>query len=374
MGQKGKKILLIEPFFTGSHAQWVKELAKLLPWEVHLLTLPGRHWKWRMHGAALTLAIQAKSIAFVPDLILCTEMLDLAQFLAYVRKDWGNVPAAVYFHENQLTYPWSKTDPDIGKRDNHYAYLNYSTALAADHVFFNSEYHRNSFLEALPSFLSQFPDFTHPETVGLIKEKSSVLPLGLHLQVFRGLRSPHPSERPRIVWNHRWEYDKQPERFFETLLRLQREGHAFDLIVMGQHFAKVPPIFANAKRELEQGEGVNILQWGYAESIEAYRGNLAGDCILPVTSQHDFFGISVVEAIAAGCSPLLPNRLAYPEHIPSHLHPEFLYNTDQELYEKLAKWLETRPDPRECRDFVVHKYDWRALLPTYLDALERLMH
>ena len=31
------------------------------------------------------------------------------------------------------------------------------------------------------------------------------------------------------------------------------------------------------------------------------------------TADHEFFGISVVEAIAAGAYPLLPRRLAYPE-------------------------------------------------------------
>lgn len=326
-----------------------------------------------MHGAALTLAIQAQALGFIPDLIVCTEMLDLAQFLAYLRKDWGQVPAAVYFHENQLTYPWSQTDPDVGKRDNHYAFLNYSTALVADLVFFNSEYHRQSFLQALPSFLAQFPDFTHPETVEAIRLKSEVLPLGLHLGLFNGVAPLHAGETPRIVWNHRWEYDKHPDLFFETLLQLQQEGHAFDLMVMGQHFAKVPPVFAKAKQQLEQGKGVKILHWGYADSVDQYRGNLVSGSILPVTSVHDFFGISVVEGIAAGCAPLLPNRLAYPEHIPQDLQATYLYDSDQAFHDRLAEWLVTRPDPKACREFVNDKYDWSTLLPKYLTAFQSLI-
>jgi hypothetical protein len=34
------------------------------------------------------------------------------------------------------------------------------------------------------------------------------------------------------------------------------------------------------------------------------------------TARHEFFGIGVVEAIACGCLPWLPDRLSYPELIP----------------------------------------------------------
>ena len=66
---------------------------------------------------------------------------------------------AVYFHENQFAYPWSLDDPDKGSgRDNHYCFFNYSSSLAADAVFFNSEYNRSTFLDGLEPFLHAFPD------------------------------------------------------------------------------------------------------------------------------------------------------------------------------------------------------------------------
>ena len=52
---------------------------------------------------------------------------------------------------------------------------------------------------------------------------------------------------PHIVWNHRWEYDKQPEVFFDALLRLKNAGYSFKLHVLGQSFRKVPACFAQAK-------------------------------------------------------------------------------------------------------------------------------
>ncbi len=49
-------------------------------------------------------------------------------------------------------------------------------------------------------------------------------------------------------------------------------------------------------------------QYGYVESLADYARLLWRADILPVTSQHDSFGASVVEAIYCGVYPLLPRR------------------------------------------------------------------
>jgi len=49
-------ILLLEPFFTGSHRTWAEDYARYSEYHVELLTLGGHYWKWRMHGGAVTLA------------------------------------------------------------------------------------------------------------------------------------------------------------------------------------------------------------------------------------------------------------------------------------------------------------------------------
>jgi len=228
-------ILLIEPFFTGSHQAWAEGFRQHSEHEVELLTLPGRHWKWRMHGAAVTLAQQFLQSERQPDLILTTDMLHLSVFLSLTRQKLSDTPVALYFHENQLTYPWSPTDADVQKqRDNHYSFINYASALAADAVFFNSDYHRRSFLGALPDFLQQFPDFQNVDTISDIGRKSSVLPLGMDLAKFDDYASVGENDIPIILWNHRWEYDKNPELFFETLFALDAEGLDFNLVVLGE--------------------------------------------------------------------------------------------------------------------------------------------
>ncbi|MFN8394886.1 MAG: DUF3524 domain-containing protein [Bacteroidia bacterium] len=219
------EILLLEPFMGESHKAWAEGYARHSRHRVIVMGLPGRHWKWRMHGAAETFARQFMEQELKPDLILATDMLDLSAFLALTRKRTAGIPVAFYFHENQLAYPWSPTDPDPKlERDNHYAYINYRSALVADRVFWNSRYNLESFLGGLDGFLKAFPDFQEVQNVALIREKSRVLPLGVDLPQIDGAFVKDRSKPPLLIWNHRWEYDKAPELFFETLFALSEEG------------------------------------------------------------------------------------------------------------------------------------------------------
>lgn len=158
------KICLVEPFHTGSHAAWAEEFARFSRHEVELLTLSGRHWKWRMHGGAVTLARHFLASQCKPDLLLASDMLDLTTFLALTREQSAGIPTALYFHENQLSYPWSPNGANPAQQRAHYAFINYTSALAADAVIFNSHYHRDVFLEQLPDFLKGFPDLNELET------------------------------------------------------------------------------------------------------------------------------------------------------------------------------------------------------------------
>ena len=101
------KILIVEPYYTGSHAAWAEGYSRHSRHDVQVLRLEGQFWKWRMHGGAVTLSRRFLDMSFQPDLILSTDMLDLTTFLALTRTKTAHVPTAVYFHENQITYPWS---------------------------------------------------------------------------------------------------------------------------------------------------------------------------------------------------------------------------------------------------------------------------
>ena len=153
------KILIIEPYFTGSHKAWVNSFKKNSSHSIKVITMKGQFWKWRMHGGAITLAKEFNSINFLPDLIIATDMLDLPNFISLTRNKISGIPIILYFHENQITYPWSKEDRDhLKNRDKHYGFINYASALSADCNLFNSKFHMDSFIKELPKFLKQFPD------------------------------------------------------------------------------------------------------------------------------------------------------------------------------------------------------------------------
>ena len=333
------KICLLEPFHTGSHAEWAEEYARKSRHDIELMTLSGRRWKWRMHGGAVTLARHFMESPSQPDLLLASDMLDLTTFLALTRAKTAGVPTALYFHENQLTYPWAPNGTDSKQQRAHYAFTNYTSALAAEVVLFNSHYHLDAFTGQLSEFLKSFPDHNELASVELIKTKSKVLHLGLDLQRFDEHRREEPrdpAKPPLILWNHRWEYDKNPDEFFQVLYRLQEEGVSFEVAVLGESFRNCPPVFTEAQQRL----GERIVHFGYAENFADYASWLWRADILPVNSNHDFFGASVVQAIYCNCTPLLPNRLAYPEHIPEEQRDWFLYDDFEDLLNRLRVMLE----------------------------------
>ncbi|NND93676.1 MAG: DUF3524 domain-containing protein [Flavobacteriales bacterium] len=303
------KQLILESYYTGSHKQWADNLKKSLGIQCTLLTLPGKYWKWRMHSSAVEFASTINSTGERFDEIICSSLTNLATLKGLLKPHHDSTSFILYMHENQLVYPHSSNlSLEHIKRDHHYGFINYISCLAADEIHFNSEFHRNSFLKALPDYLNMYPDCNNLDSVKALEDKSLVRYVPLELSHLKS-KSKNLSGPPVILWNHRWEHDKGPEEFFNSLIMLSDEGLDFNLIVLGESYNRRPEIFKIAHERL----GDKILHWGYCDSKEEYFKLLQRSDILPVTSRHEFFGISAVEAISAGCIPLFPNRLSYPE-------------------------------------------------------------
>ena len=100
------------------------------------------------------------------------------------------------------------------------------------------------------------------DSIDLIRDKSRILHLGMDLRQFDSFRIDHV-EAPLILWNHRWEYDKNPNDFFNLLERVREYGYDFNLAVLGENFSQYPDIFIDAHKSFSK----QIVQWGYTDSV-----------------------------------------------------------------------------------------------------------
>jgi glycosyltransferase involved in cell wall biosynthesis len=371
------RLHLISPYHGGSHKAWAEGWQHRSRHSLTLHTLPDRFWKWRMHGGAITLARRFLTQNTMPDLILATDMLDLTTFLALTRQQTANIPTAVYMHENQLTYPLPKDGRigpmrrQLGERDHHYAFINIASMLAADRVFFNSRYHLDSFFVALPNFLKHFPEYNELNAVSTLRHKSQVLPVGVDFSRLTQKKEPIPrNNKPLILWNQRWEYDKNPEAFFQALYAADEAGCDFEVALCGQQYGKRPSIFAEAIKKL----GRRIIHVGHAD-LPTYRRLLWQASITLSTADHEFFGISLLEAIYCRTFPLLPARLSYPELLPAAFHDACFYENDEGLTDKLIWALNNRDEAAtlsEALATAVSHFSWEHTAPIYDEMMENL--
>ncbi len=364
MFTKMSDVLLVEPYFSGSHQAWAEGFKEASSHRVDVLTLPGRFWKWRMFGGSLTLAHRTRQLDVRPEVVVASDMVDLAAFAGHAGAALEGVPTVLYMHENQLTYPLSPTARD----DLAYAYMNWSSMVRADEVWFNSQFHLDSVFEALPKFLRHFPDHRHLPLIDGVREKSAVMPVGVDLSWVR----ERPKSRPAlIVWNQRWEHDKNPARMFAALARLAESGLDFRVAICGENFSNVPAEFDRGRDLL----GKRVYHYGFAER-ERYLELLGEASVVLSTADHEFFGIAVVEAIAAGAVPVLPDALSYPELVPEEVHADTLYEDDDGLDSLLGR-LVSDASRREMVASVVapamSRFSWDVVGPVYDERLSSLI-
>lgn len=360
------QVLALEPYHGGSHAAFLDAWRRRSRHRWTVETLPASHWKWRMRGAAVTLADRVARRSGDGegwDVLLVTDMLDLAAFRGLAPPSAARLPAVVYFHENQLTYPLAEGV----ERDLHPVFTNLTTALAAREAWFNSAYHREEWLAALPGFLARLPDHRPRRAVERIAARSRVEPPGVAAP-----RVERPAERQpgpmRLLWAARWEHDKGPELLCAALERTAERGVDFRLSVLGQAFRQVPEVFARMRRRFAD----RLDHWGYLESRREYGAALAAADVVVSTARHEYFGLAVVEAVAAGCRPLVPRALAYPEVLGGAAAPAgwFHDGTADGLAARLEE-LSRQGPPWPGDPSVADPYLWRYRVPALDAGLER---
>ncbi|RWS08502.1 glycosyltransferase-like domain-containing protein 1-like protein, partial [Dinothrombium tinctorium] len=352
---RGASILMIEPFYTGSHKALIDTLNERLKEKVWTVTMKGKKWPWRARTAALHLA--QTIVAPIPpsvNTLFASSVLNLAELCA-LRSDIAKLRKVLYFHENQLIYPRQQQK----ERDFQYGYNQILSCLVADKILFNSEFNRKSFLSSMKSFLKLMPDYRPKNLEQQIEPKTQVLyfPVKFPKERFIEKCTQGPLH---ILWPHRWEHDKNPEDFFRTLFALKEDNIPFKLSVLGECYDEQPDIFKEAKIKLRE----EIINWGFVESRERYWHILESADIVVSTSKHEFFGVAMLEAAFKNCFPLCPNALVYPEIFPNVC----LYRNNDQLFSQLSAYAKDKHSiPRIDIDF--EKYNCETLLSEYKKIL-----
>lgn len=306
------KGLLLSGYDAASHRRWRLGLERSLPdFQFTQVALPPRYFSWRIRGSSLSLAGLSREVLEQPyDFLIATSMVDLSS-LRGMLPAIARLPTLLYFHENQFAYPASgqqhhSLEPQI---------VTLYSAICADRLAFNSRYNRRTFLEGAEALLGKMPDLVPRGVVDALAVKSSVLPVPLEDELF--LRKSAPklrANRPTLIWNHRWEYDKNPRLLLEAMGRIcehYRGRFPFVAHIVGEQFRREPEAFAPLKQLLQQAGALG--NWGYVVDAEQYRELLLRSHIALSTADHDFQGLAVLEAVASGCLPVVPKHQVYPE-------------------------------------------------------------
>lgn len=352
-----KTIWLLSAYRADSHAAWADWLVETLTeFDWRRFELPGRHFAWRIRGNPLSW-LDALAEGPNPDLVLATSMVDLAT-LRGLHPRLAQVPTALYFHENQFVYP--TRDRQLTSLEARMVQV--YAALAADRVLFNSAYNRASFLDGVEGLLKQMPDHVPAGVVERIENRAETLPVPI-----QPIAPSAERDAGLIVWNHRWEHDRQPEQFADAMIALRRAGIDFRMALLGARPETVPDALGRLRSVL----GESIVADGFLVRDE-YRKLLARAGIVVSTSLHEFQGLSVLEAISAGCVPLVPDALVYPEIVDAGFR--YPANDVDGLVGRLARWrTEGAPSPPDVSAWFADtlRPRWRARLASWFRVCGR---
>ncbi|MEM7273112.1 MAG: DUF3524 domain-containing protein [Actinomycetota bacterium] len=368
------RILLVEPWQTGSHLAWAEGYRTSSGHDVDLIGLPGELWRWRLRGGALPLAEKLTTWIDMhgqPDLLLVSGLVDVAELLGLARRNLSpDVGVVIYQHESQLVYPVADGNYDSGA-----ALRNWMSWCVADLVLFNSYHHMRAVTEALPGFVTSLPDQTHVPMIESVISRFEVFPVGVDLSqiperaaVTADVADRHG--RPTILWPHRWERDKDPAAFLAALRRLREEDLDFGLVLAGQD----PPsgsAQAIEEREAAETEFADHIVAGGELDRDEYLARVAQSDLVVSCARHEFFGIAVVEAVASGCVPLLPNALSYPELIRPPWHGNVLYEPGtfgSRLVDAVRRIDELRAETIGLAQ-TMRRFDWSTMAAVYDDRL-----
>ncbi|QDV08945.1 Glycosyl transferases group 1 [Planctomycetes bacterium Poly30] len=370
------EVVFFEPWYGGSHRAFLDAWTRRSRHRITVHGLPPRHWKWRQEASAWELARRVQDQP-APDVIACSDFMDLPRLMGFLPESWRSAPTLAYFHENQLTYEPAPKDGGERQRDFTHGFSNILTAVRAEALVFNSGFHRAEFGAAATELLRRLP---RPNPRAALAERLKaarvVAPLPELAAVPLGA-GPPPGSPLRVVFPHRLEPDKDPRTFFGAIEKASARVR-LEIVALGGALDQATPSIQHAASAVA---GVT-LHAGYCPSREDYIGHLGQADVVVSTARHEFFGIAFAESMAAGCTPLAPDRLNYPALVAgSPTVDEARFTEGADLVERLVGWASDAelkrlrsPANRAAQRSAVLDFDAEAGARALDEILEGLPH
>jgi glycosyltransferase involved in cell wall biosynthesis len=355
-------ILVLEPWYRGSHRKWLDGWRSTSKHQINIIEGPDTGWRRSLLISPAHFAEAIAESSAPIDALVASTPIDLATVMGLLDPGISRPPTLLYMHESQIGYP---PGPKGGRA--HGGIINdWRSIFAADRVAVATRFHEGVLMKQMPPFVEQLIEGAGAKLENKLS-KIELLPVGIDTSRLAPTTVTGPL---KVMWNHRWSYDKGPGEFAHALSVLAGEGHEFDVYALGEVERSGRRAYERLLNQLND----RVILCGYQEE-DAYLRALCQSDLVVSSAQHDFFGLAVAEAIAAGARPLLPQRLAYPEIVPEALRAVLLYETG--LIEALRSVLTT---PRELlhqhRSTTmahVSAFNWSKLAPKYDDLIDDMI-
>lgn len=296
-------ILALEPFYGGARRAMLETLGRCSRHRWTVLKLPPRRIERRLSVAANWFAEQlTRHWVGQVDLLFTSEAMNLAslfQLVPQLRK----TPTVVYFHENQLPDVHTNVDAPLDL-------VNLSTATAATEIWFNSDWHRRTFLSRAKALVERHPEMAGRRPLPQLKRKASVMPPPIDLSAISQIQGDRVERDGTALFVETRDADVGLLNAALAILRKRKES--FRLITVG-------PI-----------DGLNASDvpreaLGETDDAAHARGLCEAGVIVSAKADaaSDFL---VVRGLAAGCRPVLPASGFYPELLSPALQKSCLYD------------------------------------------------
>ena len=149
--------------------------------------------------------------------------------------------------------------------------------------------------------------------------------------------------------------------------------------IVGEQFRGTPKVFADIQLRSSlhaKRLGMEPGAFGYISNRLEYYTLLQKSDVVLSTALHDFQGLAVQEACLAGCSPLTPHALAYPEYIPTNCMYKNIDNEKmrtRELIEMLNKLLKLKKENYSLPQVALEHYTGKFLKNKYNELVKELL-